>query len=257
MSADVNPGVERVIDLYDQYTVLTVREADSPVGADTFGPAREQMDETIRALLRDSTLREQFAGHVVIAQDFDRELEVQQPTAAERARLRAAAPTEVKMGWVALTFLDQPPENSAAQADHELPDILNQRVEAAAEAVRGQVLEYAGRRLIVQKTLAQTASVNEHWISTRPIFGDTPVDAYVASYRGNPMLFLRAKDKDSCIRIVAGTNDVSGDKADNAKQVCHYLGLEGETTYNLIEVDGGIELVLREQPDANEASPIQ
>ena len=248
MSADVDSGVERVIGLYDQYMTLQVREADSPAGADTFGVARIQMGETIHDLLDQNGLRGRFLGHIAAAHEFDAELDAQQTSGAlteeGRATARAQAPVEVKMGWIALGFSDELAE--ADQQSRSLPKVLDNAVEIAAYELQGQVLRFGDRNLSVLDTLAQPEATNEHWIDSRPIFGDDPVAAYVALYRGNPMLFLRAGEKNSCIRIVAGVNEPTGDKPANAKQVCEYLGLEGETTYYLVEIEAGIELVLRE-----------
>lgn len=159
-------------------------------------------------------------------------------------------PPEVNLGLIALRFLDADQPRCLEELDPDkipvnpLPSLFEGPVEEVAEKIKGKLLVFEDQSLIVAETLAQTPESNERWIKAgKPIFGDFPVDAFAANYRGNPMLFLRSSERDSCVRIVSGIDPSTQTPFINPKQVCNHLGIESGQLFQLTTRDTTINLL--------------
>src|SRR5262249_23944893 len=113
--------------------------------------------------------------------------------------------------------------------------------EQVAEDLVGVDLQIGRTRGEIKRVHPQTAADNANWIERRPLFGTSPVDAYVAPYRGNHMLFLRTGKENTCVRI--DQLEIDGVVYKNPGQVCKALGLNEEHT-GTVTFDGKVVRVL-------------
>ncbi len=103
--------------------------------------------------------------------------------------------------------------------------------EKVAEDLVGLPLEVGKAKGTIVKVLPQTEQDNANWIDRRPIFGTAPVDAYVAPFRGNHMLFLRTAPN-TCVRI--DRLEIDEQVLKNPGQVCKALGLNEELSGSVV-----------------------
>lgn len=96
-----------------------------------------------------------------------------------------------------------------------------------AKELVGKKLQIGRKKGEIVKALPQTKKDNARWLDSRPIFGEDHVDAYVASYRGNHMLFLRTAPN-TCVRI--DQIQYKDEIYENSNQVCRVFGIHEERT---------------------------
>src|SRR5579863_666165 len=98
-----------------------------------------------------------------------------------------------------------------------------------APALVGMTLQIGDKQATITKVKPQYARDNENW-TDRPLFGPHPADAYVASFRGFRLLFLRTgkPGQNTCVRIDGV--EIDGQVHSSAAKVCKALGIDSERT---------------------------
>lgn len=246
----MNDVESTVLRLFGQYTSLEDREASS-LAPDVLRDAKARIGSEIATLLSDTNISELFLAKIEAAASFEADMDLVESTGAldddELDNARKNAPRDARMGQVALRFLaggsEQNDESDAPQAvAYELPALFKGNVQQVADNLVGKRIHHGSLSVLVAGTQAQTKEDNKRWLASRPLFGDNPVDVFVAGYRGNPMLFLRAEETDSCVRVSSAIDPVNGDKFLNPKQVCEALGLDKETVGHMTVRDNVVTL---------------
>ncbi len=228
-----------VLRLYDQFTTLEDRESVS-LAPELLRMAKERVGAEIISLLSDAEVSRSFLDKTEAAVSFKDDMTLLVSTnvldETELEDARRNTPRDAKMGFVALRFLEQKPAEESAgvsgkdqQVSHELPMLFRGDVQHVAAQLVGKHIQHGNSSVLVAATLPQTQDDNRRWLASRPLFGESPVNVFIANYRGNPMLFLRAEETDSCVRISSGIDPDSGEQFVNPKQVCDALGLEPDT----------------------------
>lgn len=117
---------------------------------------------------------------------------------------------------------------------------FNRPVEDVARELTGKILRIDGKVAVIRKVLARTAEDNRRWIRSKPLFGKDPVEAYVSSFRGSHLLFLRTGPRNTCIRIEAV--ELAGRKISRPGRVCKELGINSERSGDVL-FDGTVVTV--------------
>ena len=102
--------------------------------------------------------------------------------------------------------------------------------EEVADDLLDKTLSVGNRHGVITKVRPQTQADNGNWLD-RPLFGQFPVDAYAAPYRGHHLLFLRTGLTDTCVRIDG--MDTSRMSYPRPGLVSKALGINRERTGNV------------------------
>lgn len=242
MATSEAESIQHVLALFKQHQALEETPARSTEGGGMFDASRENVAGSIIEIIQRENLGDLFIARAAEAEAFDQ----------THADSTDDTPEGVLMGRVALAFLLEQPNDTPTKLP--LPDILQGNVEDSAERLQGKRLAFADKVVTIAGTKGQTAEDNTKWINDgRPLFTDEPVGAYSPRTRGSHiMLFLRAGENGSCIRITSARDEQTGSSFTSSSQVCSFFGLKPEATYS-VDYDGHT-LTLNELPSAEAVS---
>lgn len=116
---------------------------------------------------------------------------------------------------------------------------LSRPPEELADDLLGRELYVNDKKATITGTQSLDGETNQNWLK-RPVYGKYRSDIYVANFRGNFLLFIRAGDSehtDCSVRIVGVSHD--GVNYDKSSMVSRVLGLNEEQIGNL-KLDGEI-----------------
>jgi hypothetical protein len=260
-----NNPLREAISLFTQLEELEQRQQTAATDmADLFAAAHATGEEKIADLLDDSATKSELQGELEKLQaeqhDLDylresglvnaeliskREQDLQERANMPRFRMAArflGSMTVRKRIEADEVKSEVPPDTEATTELIEPERFFERTPHKVAKDLVNKELKVGHNKGTIAAAKPQTAEDNASWVGKRPLFGENPVDVYVAPYRGNFMLFLRTGEKNTCVRI--DQLELDGVVYKNPGQVCRALGLDEERT-GRVAFDGKIVRILR------------